>query len=755
MILADDLGFGDTDVFPFVGNGVKTPNLREMAARGAVLSNFYTAATVCTPTRASVLTGMYPWRMGIRSVFEYGVKDKSDRDNYLAHVPTAAMIFKEAGYFTGHSGKWHLGGMRQDDYDMRRLDKVNIAKNQPGKENNATSNVSKYNIGSKCPHPGPNQQGFTEYVSVLDGPSAPRQNKLQQHSVLYTQGCDHLIHNDEHIGRSLVSGNNPSPSKAETEGRKLYNTRPPPRRAGRVSGGYSISSTSSMTVDNTHSKTGSASETLSECEARHAIRMMKSSVAKGQPFYIHLWFHAPHGPWQFLNTDENRRQYPAPNLDKIDKSTLAFCATNQVDRFCVKGSEAERGPIMDRLDHKMKAYMSMVTNMDKAIGDVLKTLKDMGIEKDTMVVFTSDNGPENDAGAVPLHKLGHNPWPQWNNWKSLFTTVGMRGNKRFVYEGGIKVPAVVQWVGTIPNGRNSSSVISTVDLLPTFLEAAGIPTPPHVRLDGMSVLSELVGPTKLAGLEEQSSGGDTSGSSSQLIAAAEARKLRHKKNRKALHDRVLLWHNDFEGPRATAARYRDFKLILDGNERPFEMFDLRKDPLELHNLLGNDIANDVATVNEIISGTSMTPLRYNSKHKDNTKVQATETLPTRMRSRSDFHKLIFKKLYRAMLDFALHGNACHAQWLMENPGRHYDATAESDNYFGRGNPYKKISRAQSAANRERMLTTTCASPCSCKVPVASEVQWPWNRVNETLMYMMPGNPVGFLNGSELLLTRTQ
>ena len=209
LILADDLGYGDTSVYPFVGNGVATPNLEAMAARGTVMTNFHTAATVCTPTRASILTGMYPWRLGIKAVYEYGKKGESNRDDWLPQVPTVATAFKDANYSTSHSGKWHLGGMRNDDLDMRNL--------KQSDHHGATRG------GRRCPHPGPNQQGFDEYVSVLDGPGAPRQNALQVSSTLYSRGCEHLIKNDQHIGR---------------EG-------------------------------------GNGTDTLNDCEARHAIRQMK------------------------------------------------------------------------------------------------------------------------------------------------------------------------------------------------------------------------------------------------------------------------------------------------------------------------------------------------------------------------------------------------------------------------------------------------------------------------------------------------
>jgi hypothetical protein len=121
--------------------------------------------------------------------------------------------------------------MRKDDLDMRLL---------PEAKGLSTKGAR------RCPHPGPNQQGFVDYVSVLDGPGSPRQRELQVKSLLHTQGCGYLLRNDSDI-----------PDDNEPRLR-----------------------------------------ILSDCEAQHAVRMMKDSVAANKPFYIQLWFHAPHGPWQ-------------------------------------------------------------------------------------------------------------------------------------------------------------------------------------------------------------------------------------------------------------------------------------------------------------------------------------------------------------------------------------------------------------------------------------------------------------------------
>jgi len=119
----------------------------------------------------------------------------------------------------------------------------------------------------------------------------------------------------------------------------------------------------------------------------------------------------------------------------------------------------------------------MIADLDEQIGRLMQSLVNMGIEHSTLVVVTSDNGPEasfeTDSAVVG-------------------TTNGFRGGKRTLYEGGIRVPLLAQWVGTIPPGRVSDVFTTSVDLFPSFLDAAGIKAPSHIVMDGMSILPQLL-----------------------------------------------------------------------------------------------------------------------------------------------------------------------------------------------------------------------------------------------------------------------
>lgn len=108
ILLADDLGYGDLSCYG--SQSVETPHLDSLAAQGMRFSHFYAGSAVCSPSRASLLTGRYPLRYNIRRHF-------SDR---YEHLPTAATtlpeLLRRQGYHTPHAGKWHLGGLRPQDY---------------------------------------------------------------------------------------------------------------------------------------------------------------------------------------------------------------------------------------------------------------------------------------------------------------------------------------------------------------------------------------------------------------------------------------------------------------------------------------------------------------------------------------------------------------------------------------------------------------------------------------------------------------
>ncbi|MGA2557073.1 MAG: sulfatase-like hydrolase/transferase, partial [Verrucomicrobiota bacterium] len=128
-----------------------------------------------------------------------------------------------------------------------------------------------------------------------------------------------------------------------------------------------------------------------------------------------------------------------------------------------------------------KRYATAIRRLDDAVGDLNALLRDLNIDQDTLVVFSSDNGPSIES-YIPREPLR----------ADFFGSYGpFDGIKRDCWEGGLRVPALAWWPGHFPAGRVVSRPSISYDWLPTFAEAAGLPAP--ARADGVSLLPELAG----------------------------------------------------------------------------------------------------------------------------------------------------------------------------------------------------------------------------------------------------------------------
>jgi arylsulfatase len=122
------------------------------------------------------------------------------------------------------------------------------------------------------------------------------------------------------------------------------------------------------------------------------------------------------------------------------------------------------------------AYAAMVTRLDREVGRLAQLVRELGLDRDTLIAFTSDNGPTFNGGTD----------------SAFFESAGpFRGLKTMVYEGGIRVPMVARWTGTIPAGTVSAHVSAFEDYMPTFAEMAGVEQP--AGTDGLSMLAALRG----------------------------------------------------------------------------------------------------------------------------------------------------------------------------------------------------------------------------------------------------------------------
>lgn len=229
---------------------------------------------------------------------------------------------------------------------------------------------------------------------------------------------------------------------------------------------------------------------------------------KNQPFFINLWIHETHTP-----------HYP------IEKYLKQFSYLDSTD----------------------KVYAAVVAEADDGIGRIIKTLDELGLRENTLVIFSSDNGPEatlerskiiDDASTGPGLGIAY----------SVGSAGPYLGKKRSLYEGGIRVPFIVSWPGKVPKGRiDSSSVVTGVDIYPTLLSVAGVTQPKNYNLDGEDVSKAFFG---------------------------------------AIHKRIkpIFWKwtgssGGYNWPRL-AVRDNKWKLLVDLESNKVALFDMQKTPVE-------------------------------------------------------------------------------------------------------------------------------------------------------------------------------
>ncbi len=171
----------------------------------------------------------------------------------------------------------------------------------------------------------------------------------------------------------------------------------------------------------------------------------------GGPFFLHLSLQQPHADLAVPQV------WKEPFLDKF------------VDRPIKGGGYRDEA-------HPKATFAGMVTYLDDTVGQVLAKLKELGIDDNTLVLFSSDNGPMSEGG--------------WS--KTNFHSSGpLRGGKRDLYEGGIRVPTIARWPGTVPPGSETAHVSAFWDFPPTACELAGVSVPDN--MDGISYLPTLRG----------------------------------------------------------------------------------------------------------------------------------------------------------------------------------------------------------------------------------------------------------------------
>ncbi|HRH95061.1 MAG TPA: arylsulfatase [Prosthecobacter sp.] len=176
---------------------------------------------------------------------------------------------------------------------------------------------------------------------------------------------------------------------------------------------------------------------------------------KGSPFFLYMAYTIPH-----------------VDLDVPDDSKKPYIGSiEETEPYGTPGGQHYR--------HEPRphaTFAGMVSRLDRDVGKMLDLLDELGIAKDTLVIFSSDNGPTSAGGADPKFFDGNGP---------------LRGIKFELYEGGIRCPFIAWWPGTITPGTESAHISAHWDMLPTFAELAGVKPP--AGLDGISMAPLLTG----------------------------------------------------------------------------------------------------------------------------------------------------------------------------------------------------------------------------------------------------------------------
>ena len=176
-----------------------------------------------------------------------------------------------------------------------------------------------------------------------------------------------------------------------------------------------------------------------------------------KPFFIMVGMNPPHSPYR--------------SLDDCMEQDFNLYKDQPLDSLLVRPNADSK---MAKAE-SVRYYFASVTGVDRAFGQILDALKELGLDKNTIVIFTSDNGPHHEGGADPDFFKSYGPF---------------RGIKRDVYEGGIRIPMVAWCPGTIKAGAQSDHISAFWDVMPTLAELTGTVLPE--KTDGISFLPTLL-----------------------------------------------------------------------------------------------------------------------------------------------------------------------------------------------------------------------------------------------------------------------
>ena len=347
-ILTDDLGYGDLGCYG--QQKLKTPNIDRLANEGMLFTDHYSGNTVCSPSRAVLMTGQHPGHVHCRG-------NSGERAAALdPEMTTLPRLFKNAGYATGAYGKWGLG---------------------------QTCDAGAVN---------PMTHGFDHFTGWKN------------------QGVAHTYY----------------PSSIIRDGKEV------PLEEGTY---------------------------IHDLVMDAAFDFIKENAKSGQPFFCYIPTAIPHAAMHAPADLHEKWRKVYPQFDK---------------RIAKYG--APKGEPCPPVQNPIAGFAGMMENFDNQMGELFSILVELGVDENTIILFSSDNGAHKEGG--------HNP-EFWNSNGPL------RGLKRDLYEGGIRTPFMARWPGKVAAGSRSDHLSAFWDILPTMADLIGQPVPE--QSDGISILPTLLG----------------------------------------------------------------------------------------------------------------------------------------------------------------------------------------------------------------------------------------------------------------------
>jgi arylsulfatase A-like enzyme len=271
-----------------------------------------------------------------------------------------------------------------------------------------------------------------------------------------------------------------------------------------------------------------------------------------QPFFLYLAYDTPHAGLQVASSPYPEGGGLKGGVQwKGEAGNFINTVSDTIDRYIHPDYADKDWP------ESQKRFASMVRRIDNGVGDIMQLLKDLKIDEETLVVFTSDNGPHEES-------YGYGDYDP-----TFFDSYGpLDGIKRDVLEGGIRVPTFVRWPGGISAEQFNDTPSGFHDWLPTFAQLAGVPAPANT--DGVSLLPLLTG----EGIQQPS----TVYIEYQVGRKTPAYEEFHASHRGLAHGEMQVLYLD---------GYKGIRTGIHSAEDDFMIFDTAKDPQEIDNLAGS------------------------------------------------------------------------------------------------------------------------------------------------------------------------